>query len=106
MSGIAGRVRALLERDPVCKGAVSAATIREIAAIFDEIPVIEDRDVMAERQACLAVMAALLARLEVLAGPDGEPELAASHALAVEIARLTEAIATLRAGLHRAAPVG
>ena len=98
---IQARVTQLLAADPACRG-VKQATIRALAVEFAR-EAEPDRDVLAERAACVAVLTAGQARLTALAlahhdGANGS-EMAAL--LGLELRRSTEAIEMVRQGLHR-----
>ncbi len=92
---VTARVAALLGADPVCMGKVNKATVRAIAQIVAYPAPVIDRDVAAEREACARLIAATAARLATLAGEDG------GELVGIEAARLHEAAAAVRLGLHR-----
>lgn len=87
------RILQLLTLDPVCQGRVNAATVRALALEFAREPE-PDRDVLAERAACLAGMRVHYDRLCVLS-IDGTME------LIVERRWLEEWIDAVELGLHR-----
>ena len=93
------RVAQLLAADPSCRG-VKQSTIRALALEFAR-EAEPDRDVLAERAACLAVMAATQVRFARLADLDAADSGAAGTLLGLERRRGTEAIEMVRQGLHR-----
>lgn len=98
---VEARVRHLLEMDSVCQGSVTARTVRALAMEFARDPE-PDSDVLAERQACIAVLASAAERCAALLPEDmlADP-LIDIDAFRLELRRFDEAIAGLRIGLHR-----
>lgn len=96
---IEAHIRKLLDEDKVCMGKVTAATVRQLALQFARDPE-PDRDVLAERAACLVHIRSAQARLQRRADDeDGE-------GFGIEARRLGEAIETIGLGLHRASKQG
>lgn len=94
------RVTALLAADPVCMGKVNKATVRMIAQIVAFPEAAPDGDVLAEREACLGVIAAAGRRLLALhEAADGEG--VSTDDVAHEVLRLGEAARIIGLGLHR-----
>ena len=89
------RIRALIQADKLGNGAISAATVGELAAMLAEPE--PDADVLAERSACLAVMQAVHDRMDGAFDGDGDGR------AALETRRLGLAIEGVRLGLHRTA---
>lgn len=93
IAAIEGRVRQLLETDPVCQGKVSATTIRAMALEFAREPE-PDGDVLAERTACVSLLTSIRNRI---AGMNID----VPDVVALEVRRLDAAIELVRQGLHR-----
>ena len=103
---VLARVTALLAADPVCLGRVNKVTIAAIAQIVAYREPVPDSDVLAERAACLGVIAAVGQRLLDLhdAADGGADDFGAGvdpEAVAHEVLRLGEAARSIGLGLHR-----
>ena len=82
------QIRALIERDRLGSGAVSASTVTELALLLR--PAADPADTLAERRASVKLLRELARRWT--------SEAAVPH---IEVVRLSELINGIDAGLHR-----